>query len=273
MRAYESKGRLALISEGFEGRLIVAGDIHGDLGSFLRIRELFSRDDASLLIFLGDYADRGPHGLEVVEGVRELLEGFEDRVIALKGNHEDYRGGRPNFYPCDLISEVEFKRKAEWKEFFAELRDRFLDRLYLAALLPGRVLFVHGGVSSNLRALPDLIEPPWDVEEDVLWSDPSEWEGELPNPRGAGVLFGPDVSGSVVEALGVRHIIRSHEPAKALAGPHVQHSGRVITLSSTRVYGGRPFVLSFGPNLTREPDWVERSVVYLNIGQQPQRGE
>lgn len=93
--SYEAKGKLASIRKDFKGELIVAGDLHGDLESFERIRKLFMQTRGSLLIFLGDYEDRGIYGLEVVEGEKDFMNKFADRVIALKGNHEDYRGGIP----------------------------------------------------------------------------------------------------------------------------------------------------------------------------------
>jgi hypothetical protein len=42
----------------------------------------------------------------------------------------------------------------------------------------------------------------------------------------------------------VQRILRGHQPRKAHHGPAVDHDGRVITLSATRVYGGTPFVLA-----------------------------
>ncbi|MEM2491884.1 MAG: hypothetical protein QXG96_06845, partial [Candidatus Bathyarchaeia archaeon] len=45
-------------------------------------------------------------------------------------------------------------------------------------------------------------------------------------------------------ALGIGYIVRSHEPMKALDGPFVEHGGRVVTISSTGVYGGEPFALA-----------------------------
>ena len=252
MRAYESKGKLAIVREDFEGEVMVAGDIHGDLEAFERIRDLFLARANSLLIFLGDYADRGDQGLEVVEGVKELLEKFGDRVIALKGNHEDYRQGKPYFSPCDLPWELETKKRVKWMDFFPEFEREFLGRLHLACLIPGLALLVHGGVSSKIRGLEDLENPTPSVEEDLLWSDPFERSGEYPNPRGAGVLFGPEASESLVKRMGVKFVLRSHEPRKAFDGPCLEHSGRVLTLSSTKVYGGRAFVLTFrlDPTLT-----------------------
>lgn len=263
MKIYDSEGKLAIVRTSFRGEVIVAGDLHGDLGTFEQIRALFLQTPNSLLIFLGDYADRGSHGLEVIERVRELMEEFEGRVIALKGNHEDYRDGTPYFSPCDLPSEVEMKKNKRWDEFFPQFEREFLDRLYLAVLIPELMLLVHGGISSRLRGLEDLKHPPADVEEDVLWSDPREWSGEHSNPRGAGILFGPDVSRTLLRRIGVRFLVRSHEPGRALNGPLTEHAGRVFTLSSTRVYGGRAFVLVFRPDPELTPDKLLRGVKYL----------
>ncbi len=234
-------GRLRRIDPTGRDRVLVVGDLHGDLDSLRRIEGIFD-PDRDLLIFLGDYADRGDRGIEVIEGVGELLDAHRDSVTALKGNHEDYRDGLPCFSPCDLMGEAEWKRGG-WREYYDSFLRGFLQRLQLAALLGG-ALFVHGGVSSRIGSLEDLDRPTPTVEEDVLWSDPCEGEGEFPNPRGAGVLFGEDVSERVCRALGIGYIVRSHEPMKALDGPFIEHRGRVVTISSTNVYGGAPFALA-----------------------------
>ncbi|MDI6889481.1 MAG: metallophosphoesterase family protein [Thermodesulfovibrionales bacterium] len=241
---FETKGRLAIIPPlaDPEERLIVVGDIHGDSYSFNTIKKLFI-PNKDLLIFLGDYADRGPDSVKVVEGVQELIKNYPGKVIPLKGNHEDYTpGGEPMFVPCTLIEEVEIKR-GSWGLYFKELRKNFLDRLYLSAMIPEKVLFVHGGISSKIRNEEDLVNPNKLIEENILWSDPYEIKGEYGNPRGAGVLFGPDISKEVTRRLNVKYIIRSHEPGKAPGGACIEHEGRMVTISSTRVYGGRSFVL------------------------------
>jgi hypothetical protein len=261
--SFQSKGKLAIIQAEKIKRLIVAGDIHGDFSSFKRIREIFNPDE-DLLIFLGDYADRGENSVEVVEGVKSLMEKYSKEVIALKGNHEDYFDyGEPKFYPCTLIQEVENKI-GSWDLYFKNFKKDFLDKLYIAAEIPSLVLFVHAGISRKVKSKEDLINPSKNVEEDLIWSDPFEEEGEFPNPRGAGILYGKDVSKEICERLNVKYIIRSHEPMKAFDGPCVEHGGRVVTISSTSVYGGRPFVLVFDVRrMEEEIKNLDKKVIYL----------
>ncbi|HDO20689.1 MAG TPA: serine/threonine protein phosphatase [Candidatus Bathyarchaeota archaeon] len=221
-------------------RILVVGDLHGDYASFKRIVEFFN-PESDLLIFLGDYADRGDMGVEVLDGVSRLMNFHGDRVIALKGNHEDYGNGIPYFQPCTLIWEADVKRGG-WMNYYNSFLRGFLDKLFLAAKYEN-MLFLHGGVSSKITSLKCLEYPSREVEIDVLWSDPYFEPGEKPNFRGAGVLFGPDISEMVCRALNVDFIVRSHEPLKAFKGPCVEHDGRVVTVNSTRVYGGRSFML------------------------------
>jgi hypothetical protein len=219
-------------------RLVVVGDIHGDIDAFNSLLDHVDPPDDGI-IFLGDYADRGPCGVEVIEGVKSLIDKYPQNVVALKGNHEDYLDGEPNFLPCTLIREVEEKR-GSWDYYFKNELKPFLDRLYLAAIIPSRFLFVHGGISSKITSLEDFENPA--VEEDVLWSDPFEGLGEYPNSRGAGVEFGKDVTEEVCKNLGVGQIIRSHQPNIALDGPFYHHDRAIVTVSSTGIYGGKPFI-------------------------------
>lgn len=259
---YTQAGQLARINPDAPKRILVFGDIHGDLEPVQKGISLRRPDD--LLIFLGDYADRGPEGIEVIEGILELMERIPDKIIALMGNHEEYdTQGRPSFSPCTLIDEAEYKRGG-WFSFFPTFR-RFAERLSLAALLPGFALFAHGGIGSELSSEEALISPTEQQRRQILWGDPSETAGEAPSFRGAGRTFGPDISLKVLGQLGVRHFIRSHEPRKAFSAPAFEHDGRIITTSSTRVYGGRPFALVLDmENLPENQKAFLDSVHYLD---------
>lgn len=230
-------------------RILVAGDIHGDAVSFHRLLDLLD-PDRDVLVLLGDYADRGDQGIDVIEAIIALLNAHPGTVVALKGNHEDYSvEGSPRFSPCDLMHEADAKRGG-WTRYHARVVAPFLARLYLAARVPGQLLFVHGGVSHHVTDPRDLATPSRTVEEAILWSDPVEGVGEHRNPRGAGVTFGHDVSAAVCHAVKVQRILRGHQPRKAHRSPAIEHDGRVITLSATRVYGGTPFAVALP---TRNP--------------------
>ena len=75
-------------------RTIVVGDIHGcyreaeALISGLQEKGKYI-PETDRLIFIGDYIDRGDNPRLAVKYVRGLQEKYGDKVIALKGNHED----------------------------------------------------------------------------------------------------------------------------------------------------------------------------------------
>lgn len=236
------KPGLVVIDPSTYSRVGVVGDLHGDYKALRAILKTVDLD-SDMLVFLGDYADRGPDGVEVIRTVKALTVQHPGSVVALMGNHEDYtEEGVPNFNPCTLIGEAEAK-VGSWGRYFTGEFKPFVEGLSLCALIPGNALLVHGGVSSKIRSLDDLKEPSDELRMDLLWSDPVEGEGEDPNwSRGAGVEFGADVSEGVCRVLGVERIIRSHQPQLAASGPYGMHGGRVVTVNATSVYGGVPFV-------------------------------
>lgn len=77
-------------------RVYAVGDIHGHtdaLAPLIRALRADLADDPAaerpLLVFLGDYFDRGPDSRGVVDMVLALEAGGPFEVVALKGNHED----------------------------------------------------------------------------------------------------------------------------------------------------------------------------------------
>jgi protein phosphatase len=225
-------------------RVIIVGDIHGDLNALNSAVEHWD-SKRDILVLLGDYADRGKRSIEVIERTIQLLDEYPDRVIGLRGNHEDYsENGEPYFSPCDLVDQVVAIRGG-WDDFWLNTYRPFIRGLKLAAIIPGETLFVHGGVSLKIRDRADLERPTDDIELDVLYSDPtSEFAGEEMNTlRRCGVLFGSDVTKTVCERLGVKRIVRGHSHAIARFKPHLAHSGRVTTVISSAVFSSNPYVL------------------------------
>ena len=68
-------------------RILAVGDIHGHFEKFRSAYEKAKVDAADdLLVFLGDYIDRGPSVRRTLEFVMKLAE--EKNVVLLCGNHE-----------------------------------------------------------------------------------------------------------------------------------------------------------------------------------------
>lgn len=245
------RSALFIVESQNYNKIAVVGDIHGDsriLDAILKFVDL-NRD---LLIFLGDYADRGPFGVETIRNVARLKEDYPKNVIALKGNHEDFtEAGEPKFRPCTIINEVKTKI-GSWDDFFKKELKPFIDNLQLSALIPNNALLVHGGVSRKLSKIDNLMFPSEQLKEDILWSDPFNGKGERRNrERGVGIEFGADITSYVCNTLGVGRIIRSHQPERAMIKPSYVHEDRVITVHSTTMYGGLPFVFFVGASSSK----------------------
>lgn len=73
-------GRIAM-------NLFIVSDIHGMYKQFEEIIKYWDRE--SLLVILGDMIDRGEYSYEVVQRIMELQKQYPDKVIVMKGNHED----------------------------------------------------------------------------------------------------------------------------------------------------------------------------------------
>lgn len=71
-------------------RYIAIGDIHGHFEKlqslFFKLEKELNRDD--VLVFLGDYVDRGPHSKEVLDFLIQISKKRTNSVF-LRGNHED----------------------------------------------------------------------------------------------------------------------------------------------------------------------------------------
>ena len=80
-------------------RILAVGDIHGMYNKLIALMEQVKfNPEEDLLIFLGDYIDRGPQSLECLDYVMDLQQQYPDRVVALMGNHEAMCVGYIQFY-------------------------------------------------------------------------------------------------------------------------------------------------------------------------------
>jgi protein phosphatase len=222
-------------------KVIVVGDIHGDLESLVHILKDIEAINADRIVFLGDYGDRGSESVEVYYVLLNLKklktsEGKE-KIIMLRGNHE----GPPDMpvMPHDLPFLFTEKFGVRGKAVYKKLKELW-EYLPHAALVEGRYLMLHGGLPVNASSIQDIAfahesHPASSNFEEILWSDPVEGKGDFYSTRGAGRMFGEDITEKVLSAIGVKTLIRSHEPCE---GVEVRQRGKVLTLFSRK---GSPY--------------------------------
>lgn len=76
------------------------------------------------------------------------------------------------------------------------------------------------------------------VPQDVLWSDPGPQPNCVLNPRGAGVIFGPDITATFLEQSGgLQRLVRSHECVDH--GVQYHHDKKCVTIFSASDYCGQ----------------------------------
>ncbi|MBS7657852.1 MAG: metallophosphoesterase [Candidatus Bathyarchaeia archaeon] len=218
-----------------KGKLIVVGDLHGDLQSLNYIikESKFLKSKYSMLIFLGDYIDRGVYSPEVLYRVLSLKLNFSSRVVVLRGNHEGPEDLQAS--PHDLPYQLVNKYKEDGMKIYFRIKKLF-NILPYVGLVEGKYLFLHGGPPHTASSIKDYINacethPKKSFLEEILWNDPIEnFEGVLPSPRGAGKLFGENITNNTLKILNVKMIIRGHEPKNE--GFSFNHNGKVLTLFS-----------------------------------------
>lgn len=122
---------------------------------------------------------------------------FPDRVTLVRGNHESRQ--ITQVYGFYEECQTKYGNASVWKACC-----QVFDFLALAAIVDGKVLCVHGGLSPEIRTL-DQIRVVARAQEiphegafcDLVWSDPEDVDTWAVSPRGAGWLFGDKVSSEV----------------------------------------------------------------------------
>lgn len=170
----------------------ILGDLHGnyrDLSFFATRCWPFGPDvSASNFLFLGDYVDRGPHSFEVVMYLFGLKLQCPEKVVLLRGNHEDRSiNEQKDFCLSFLQCCVALFGKNDGKEVWARINDVF-DCLPVCAVIDGKIFGCHAGIPRHFESSPDIFDDirslhrPEDTRDvfksrdgilcDLLWSDP-----------------------------------------------------------------------------------------------------
>jgi len=220
----------------------VVGDTHGDLETSELVLERVGR---GVIVFLGDYVDRGPYQIENMVRLLEAKISEPDRILLLRGNHETRE---MNMY-YGFYDAVSRRLGSGAYGIFT----RLYSTLPIAGVLNRSVILVHGGVPEAAASIWDVAsrgKQGEDLEDEVvfqaLWNDPREgleWFG--PSPRGGYArVFGRRALEKFLEASGCGVLVRSHEPVAG--GFEALFDGKLYTVFSCRFYGIKPAVAEIG---------------------------
>ena len=225
--------------------LVVVGDIHGDFDALEKIMgridfKDFLKNESNILIFLGDYIDRGEYSVEVLLFLCKLKILYPRNVFLLRGNHESY--DRFRFSSYDFYSDLVNKVGKPIDTLYNTIVLPFFESLFLFCEISGFSLMTHGGLPvienplffRNYKShLSDSLENNALLEE-ILWNDPRDLPGDKSwsySNRGLGKYFGIDVTNTWLSNTGCKFLLRGHEPCK---GYKLIHENKVLTIFSSK---------------------------------------
>jgi len=218
-RVFASEPQLIEVDRDFTKSLhgiVFVGDTHGDFSSTLAV---FSEFDPRqyLIIFLGDYVDRGPNSVRNINYilVQKLL--HKKNIIVLRGNHETPMA---NFYHGFNEELVHIYSKNSLK-LFEKYNELFSTMPYSALLEENAILALHGGIATKLKKIHELnkirkgdLIPKDPTAFQILWNDPNE---EVPginflkSKRGENCFyFGKDIVEDFLSNNNLCYIVRGH---------------------------------------------------------------
>ena len=244
-------------AENVAKRIIVVGDLHGDYKSLSKILYYYDKVKRdALLIFLGDYVDRGPDQLKCLIGVLSLKEIQPDKVLLLRGNHECVSLNlKYGFY--DEIIKRYGKKIAPifYRRYILEIY-KALPYMALIEYYGYRIFCVHGGPPlivfegkpylprlEELSYLPREAEPRDPIVLQILWNDIRESiDDYAPSLRSEGIYYvGRNLLKQFLDYNRLNILVRGHEPVPR--GYRVMLNGRVFTIFTCRYYNVSPKAL------------------------------
>ncbi|KAG1789626.1 Metallo-dependent phosphatase-like protein [Suillus fuscotomentosus] len=232
------KAREILIEEAnvqvVDSPVTICGDIHGQFFDLMELFKVGGFCPETNYLFMGDFVDRGFYSVETFLLLLALKVRYPERITLIRGNHESRQITQVyGFYD-------ECQRKYGSTNVWRWCCEVF-DYLALGAIVDGRVFCVHGGLSPNLQAIDQIraIDRKQEVPHDgpmcdLLWSDPDDITGWGLSPRGAGFLFGADITKTFAHHNSIDLIARAHQ--LAMEGYKLMFDNMIVTVWSAPNY-------------------------------------
>jgi len=189
----------------------VCGDIHGQFHDLMELFQNGGKPPETNYLFMGDYVDRGFYSIETVTLLICLKVRYPTRIYLTRGNHESRQITQVYGFYDECMRK--YGNSNVWK-FFTDL----FDYLPLSAVVDNQIFCLHGGLSpsietlDHIRMLDRFQEVPQEGPMcDLLWSDPEDRYGWGVSPRGAGYIFGHDISEQFNHNNKLTMIARAHQ--------------------------------------------------------------
>jgi hypothetical protein len=156
---------------------IFHGDLHGDIHTLNNLLNILSIQDPPkndpldpfkiidpnlLIIFLGDYSDRGPYGPEVIYTIMRLKCTNPSQVFMVRGNHEDIRLNRSitcGSLLSELFDRFGEKNHSEAIATVSQIYELLPLVIYLGSKSPETTNYIqccHGGLDTRFNPQPLL---------------------------------------------------------------------------------------------------------------------
>lgn len=226
----QSEGNVQTVSSP----VTVCGDVHGQFHDLMELFRIGGKCPDTNYLFMGDYVDRGNNSIETICLLLLLKIRYPRRIYLTRGNHESSEITQVYGFYDECYQK--YGNYNVWSMFI-----KLFQYFPLSAIIDNKIFCLHGGLSPSIETLDEIKKldrkseiPSKGPMCDLLWSDPEERMGFCQSPRGAGFIFGPDITSKFIQSNNLKMIDRAHQ--LMMKGFSYAHQETVCTLFSAPNY-------------------------------------